>query len=108
MAGKKKPEQVTVVKFGDRTFDLRDLPVGKVHEIARDFGVSWVQVVAGPLAEVGVAEAVVRAAAEQVGPTAEVPEPLTVRVLDRMFTQVDDDLPESESTSTDPPTGAET
>lgn len=108
MAGKKTVEKVWVVQFDNgRQFDPRDLPVGKIQEIAVDFERSWIQVVGAPLVELGVAEAVVRAAAEQVGPEAVVPEPLTARTLTPMFVEVDDDLPVPESKGEDP-TGAVT
>ena len=112
MAGKTAAEQpdedkVWVVRFGERDFDPRDLPVGKIHEIAREYATTWFQVVGAPLVEIGVAEAVVRACAEQIGPDAQVPDPLTAKSLVPLFVQVVDDMPKADGKG-DPPTTAAT
>ena len=108
MAGKKQADKVWAVQFGDREYDVRDLPVGIVNTIAHDNHTTWMEVLGAPLYDFGVAEAVVRAVAAQIGPDAVIPEPLTAKTLTPLFVLVDDDLPEPEDVPGDPPTGPAT
>ncbi len=100
--------KVWAVQFGDRKFDVRDLPVGIVNDIAHDHEVSWIEVLGSPVADFGIAESVVRAVAAQLGDDSLVPDPLTGKNLVPLFSLVDDDLPDPAQVPSDPPTGTAT
>lgn len=103
--------QVWAVKFPDcEPFQVRDLPVGRLASIARNTGHSLIEVVGGPFIGDGEQlEPIIRLAAEWIGPTATVPDPLSFQASVGLFTLVDDDLPEPEGApDATPPTGSKT
>jgi len=97
--------QVWAITFpGKPPFELRDLPIAKIDEIAKKSDVSWAQVLDGPLIEIPVAQALVKEVASGLDET--VAESYTARQLIALFQLVDDDLP-TEFADSVPPQAAD-
>lgn len=103
-----EPPKVWAVRLNGQTIEVRDLPLGVLNDIAHEHSASWVRVVGAPVSDLGIAEAVLRAVALQVGYMG-LPDPMTPRALfdGEYFFTVEDDIPLSEDEApSDPPSGA--
>lgn len=76
---------------GGTSFRLADLPIDAVGEIAREAGLGWFYAIQAPQLDDRVMVGLYRYCCERAGAT--VPDPLTGRILESAFTQVEDDLP---------------
>lgn len=84
--------KVWAIKFpGKPPFQLRDLPIETIDEIAKKHDVSWAQVLDGPLMEVPVSLDLTKEVASRL--EAKVSESYTARELIGLFDLVEDDLP---------------
>ena len=81
------------VKLGDKTLQVRDLPIGVLDQISRDCEVSWAFICALPQGDLRVAERLIFAIAERLEVDPPDVESLTARTVAGYFVQVPDDLP---------------
>lgn len=97
---KKLPDDPTdlvwAVKIGEKTIQVRDLPLRVLDEIARDCEASAAYICALPQYDLRVAERLLAAAAAQLGVDGPDPEKLTGRDIlgSKYFVQEKNDLPE--------------
>jgi hypothetical protein len=82
---------VWAVRVADREFQVRDLPVGVLADIAKKTETSWLLVQAAPLMDANCGLMVLEAVCVALG--VDMPQGLTGRTILDFFEQVDDDLP---------------
>jgi len=92
-------KKIVALSINGETLHIQDLPLSLIDKVAKANDCHWLQVVHMPMADLGVAQALIEAVCEHLSTSP--PQDLSVKSIIPFFIDLDDDVPQAPEGSSD-------